>query len=85
MIVAFRVDHPGAYSVPGGSVRPCCECGHDMYLAPSSVALMAEHAGALPLCHVCFTDRYEAGAVTSVPPTPQQVAEIRAALAAPLN
>jgi len=84
--VAYRVDHAGAFSVPGCSVRRCSDCGAETCLAPSSVAEMAKRPGSNVICHECFSRHLLAGLDSAVKPmTPQQAAEILASLAAPNN
>jgi hypothetical protein len=60
--------------VPGSQVRRCCECGSEVFVSPSSVAILAKRH-ARPLCTLCVV-RHRVRPDQIAPLSPAQLREI---------
>lgn len=76
----------GTYVVPGSGTSTCSDCGKKVSIAPATVKLMGA-AHEVDYCIKCLKCARETIGndpnPTFMPPTPAQVAEVRAALKVP--
>jgi len=75
MILCFRTTNPTVLVVDGASKTKCEDCGHDIWIAPTS-RRMRQELKARVICEVCGKKRVESEKVDMVPMTREQHQEI---------
>jgi len=79
VVVSNRVGD--ADPIPGSAVGSCRECGAHVHLSPATLALTGVPAWEVPaLCVQCALPDLAAPGVAIMPPTPEQLREVREAM-----
>lgn len=77
VIMCSRVGNPHVLIVDGASKTKCEQCGHDVWIAPSSRKMRIE-LKAKVICEACHPLRPKPGeAIDVVPLTKEQIGEIQ--------
>lgn len=77
VIVCFRTGNPNVFVVDGASKTKCEQCGHEVWIAPSSRKSRIE-LKARVICQVCQPLRPKPGEIIDIAPlTNEQIGEIQ--------
>lgn len=84
-ILCFRTGRPDFILVDGATKSRCGQCGHDVWISPSSLRMMSQAApcNALIACEVCCRETMKTSSerVEILPLNSDQVMEIKDTLA----
>lgn len=76
IIRCFRTDNPEVLEVPGMTITKCENCGLDVWIAPSSLALK-EKLKANVVCNICGDIRIQEDEPRIIPLTNEQITDIQ--------
>jgi hypothetical protein len=77
VILCFRTTNPKVLVVDGASKTKCEQCGHDVWIAPSS-RRMKQQMKAKVVCEVCENLKPKPGQVIDIAPiNNEQIGEIK--------
>jgi hypothetical protein len=77
VLLCFRTNNPKIFIVDGASKTKCEQCGHDVWIAPSSRKIRQQHKAKV-VCEVCEPLKPKPGEVVDIAPlSKEQVGEIK--------